>query len=100
MQVQASYKRESAQLKIHKTHLGILNPSRQAPRLLRNEYEQALAENASLKTAAAGKEEVLMLVQLATAHAHSLAVRTNLMQTAISSVVDFYLVTKNICSEA
>ena len=64
-QLQATYKRDSTQLKLHRQHLGILNPKRGNPRELRDEYERALAENASLKTAAAaGSEEVQMLQRL------------------------------------
>ena len=40
-----------------------VNPTKQPARAFRAEYEKALAENASLKAAAAGKEEVWMLVQ-------------------------------------
>ena len=61
--MQAMHDKDSTQLKLHKKHLGIINPQRIKPHDFRNEYERALAENASLKTAAAGNEEVQMPVQ-------------------------------------
>lgn len=58
MQLQEELDQQRKQANLAKRQLVIINPQRENPRDFRNEYERILSENASLKTAAAGNQEV------------------------------------------
>ena len=58
VQAQANHKKDRDQIRIQLNALRIINPAKQNARIFRDEYDKALTENASLKTAAAGNEEV------------------------------------------
>lgn len=70
MQVQAISKKDREQIRIQMNALKVLNPLKQNARVLRAEFDRALAENASLKTAAAGNDEVRLLIQQASDAGH------------------------------
>lgn len=58
MQSQEEVDQQRKQASLAKRQLVIINPKRENPRDFRNEYERILNENASLKAAAAGNQEV------------------------------------------
>lgn len=62
LQEQALHKKDKQKMQVQMSALRTMNPKQLGARAFREEYDKVIAENASLKTAAAGNEEVWMAV--------------------------------------